>query len=478
MDAPETPETPETPDTETSATPTTRRRRRALVTVLFAVAVITGLMAMFAVWVNRQALNTENWTQTSSDMLADPEIQQALGPYLVDELFGNVDVAGRLQTVLPEQAAGLAGPAAAGLRQLANRVAPQVLARPRVQQAWRQANETAHKRLLRVIEGGGPVVSTEGGDVVLNVRTLVDELAARVGVADQVAGAREKLQGGAGAAAQQKLGVTLPSDTGQIVVLQSDQLETAQNFAKAIRGLAIVLTVVSLGLFALAVWLAEGWRRLALRTTGWCFVGLGLVVLFARRVGGDRLIDTLVTSESVQPAAHSAWLIGTSLLYDIAVAMFVYGLLFVAAAWLTGATRPAIATRRALAPALRDRLGTVYGVAAILFLLVLLWGPTPATRQVVGIVLLAALIVLGIETLRRQTRREFPDAEAGETLRRLRERVNALRGGRRRGAAAPPASTPQPVSVDELERLVALHDRGALDDEEFRRHKELLLHGS
>jgi hypothetical protein len=33
------------------------------------------------------------------------------------------------------------------------------------------------------------------------------------------------------------------------------------------------------------------------------------------------------------------------------------------------------------------------------------------------------------------------------------------------------------VPVDELERLVALHDRGALDDEEFRSQKELLLHG-
>jgi hypothetical protein len=452
-----------------------------LVPVLLAVAVVTGLLAMFAVWANRQALNTDNWTETSSELLADPAIQDALGAYMVDELFRNVDVAGELRQALPEDARGLAGPAAAGLRQLAGRVAPQVLARPRVQQAWRKANRAAHEQLLRVIEGGGPAVSTEGGVVVLNVRTLVDQLAASVGVEKQVAAAREKLQGGAGdaarGAAQQRLGVELPASSGRIVILRADQLERAQNAADAIKGLAIVLTVISLGLFALAVGLADGWRRVALRTTGWCFVGLGLLVLFARRVIGNRVVDDLVPSESVQDAAHSAWTIGTSVLYDIAVAMFVYGLILVVAAWLGGSTRLAIATRRALAPSLRDRLATVYGVAGILFLLVLLWGPTPATRQPVGILLLAVLVVLGIETLRRQTASEFPDEQAGAALQRLRERARGLRRGRRRPE---PAGTPagRAVPVDELERLVALRDRGALDDDEFRAQKELLLQGS
>lgn len=473
MDAPDATPTPPTPPTPPAVA---RPRRRALVTTLLVIAVITGLIAMFAVWVNRQALNTDNWTQTSSELLADPEIQAALGAYLVDELFRSVDVAGELKQALPDQADGLAAPAAAGLRQLAGRVAPQLLARPRVQQAWRQANRAAHKQLIRVIEGGGPIVSTGGGDVVLNVRALIDQLAASVGVQQQVAAARQKLQGGTGAAvrgaAQQRLGVTLPTSSGRIVVMRSDELEAAQKVAKAIRGLAVVLTAVSLGLFALAVGLAAGWRRVALRTTGWCFVGLGLVTLFARRVGGERLVDSLVPSASVKPAAQSAWTIGTGLLYDLAAAMLVYGLILVAAAWLGGSTRPAIATRRALAPSLRFHLAAVYGVVAILFLLVLLWGPTPATRRAIGILVLAALIVLGVELLRRQTAREFPDAEPGETLRRIRQGVGGARRRRR------PQAGPQPATLDELERLVALHDRGVLDDEEFRRQKALLLGGS
>src|SRR4051812_20525428 len=337
------------------------RRRRGLVATLLVFAVLTGFVGMFAVWVNRQALNTDNWTQTSERLLAHPEIQKAVGGYLVDQLFSNVDVAGELQQVLPPQAAALAGPAAGGLRQLADNAAPKLLARPRVQEAWRLANQTAHRELLQIVDGGTNVVSTRSGEVVLNLHELTDELAASVGLEKQVAAARSKLQGGGGTKvrrlAQQRLGVELPASAGQLVVMRSDQLATVQDVAGGIRKLAILFTAIPVLLFALAVWLADGWRRVALRTTGWCFAGLGLTVLFARRVVGDRVVDGLVATDSVKPAAREAWTIGSSLLYDIAIAMLAYGLVLVAAAWLAGPTRVAVGTRRALAPSFREHAG-------------------------------------------------------------------------------------------------------------------------
>jgi len=448
--------------------------------------VLIGLVAMFAVWANRQALNTDNWTETSSELLADQHVQDAVGAYLVSELFTQVDVAQQLRDVLPPQAAALAGPAAGGLRQLATRAAPRLLASPAVQDVWSQANRSAHKQLLRILDQDGSLVSTQNGEVVLNLRALVDQLAANVGVQDKVDAARSKLQGGAGAkaraAAQQKLGVTLPPSTGRLVIMRSDQLAAAQNIASGIRNLAIVLTVLSLGLFALAIGLAVGWRRLALLRTGWCFVGLGLLVLLTRRVIGNHVIDGLVASKSVEPAAHSVWTIGTSLLYDIAIAMFAYGVLMVVAAWLAGPSPRALASRRALAPALRHRLAAVYGVLATVYLLILLWGPTPATRKPLGVVLFAALLVLGVELLRRQAAREFPQAREGETM----ERFKAWASARRRPVM--PATTGSTAAVDlpvgpasghvgELERLAALHDSGVLSDEEFDSEKVLILNG-
>jgi len=204
-----------------------------------------------------------------------------------------------------------------------------------------------------------------------------------------------------------------------------------------------------------------------------------LFVLLVRRVAGNSIVDGLVTSDSVKPAAHSAWTIGTTLLYDIGIAMFAYGVVFVVAAWVAGSTRPALALRRELAPALRFHLASVYGAAALLYLLLIAWGPTPAFRKPLGILLFAALIVLGIELLRRQVAREHPDVERGESGARMRERF-AGASSKLSGRSKPAAATPEPAAerLKDLEALAALHDRGVLSDEEFNSEKVLILNGS
>jgi hypothetical protein len=473
---------------EASAAPDShvaKRRRRVLVAMLLSLAVAFGLLAVVATWLNRQALNTGAWTDTSSRLLADKDVQKAVSAYMVDELFSSVDVAAEIQKVLPPQAAALAGPAAAGLQELAGRTAPRLLASPKVQDAWRGANELAHAQLLRILDDGGGVVSTTGGEVVLDLRALIDRLAGRLGVQEQVAAARSQLQGQAGATArgvaQQRLGIELPPESGKIVIMKSENLALAQSVARGVRNLAILLTGLALLLFALAVFLAVGWRRIALRSVGWCFIGLGLFVLLVRRVAGDRVVDALVSSETVKPAAESAWTIGTTLLYDIAIAMFAYGVVFVVAAWLAGATRPAIGLRRQLAPALRFHLGSVYGAVAIAFLLLLAWGPTPATRKPLGIIAFALLIVLGIELLRRLIAREHPNIQPGESGARLRAWFASARG-RTAGLASRSSSRTEPTAgpdpLEHLERLAALHDRGVLSDAEFDTQKVLILNGA
>lgn len=391
---------------------------------MLTVAALLGFVACFAVWVNRQALNTDNWTGTSSEILADPHVQQALSVYLVNELFASETVQARLRSALPEQLQGLSAPLAAGVRELAGRAVPRLLAAPQVQELWRRANRAAHESLMRVLNGGSGALSTEKGVVALDIHQLVTELAAQLGLSGQLAAARAKLSGGAGAAArgaaEQRLGVTLPAGGGRIVIMRSTQLRAAQDIAKAIRGLAIVLPLLSLGLFALAVWLAGGWRRLVLRSTGWCLAGIGLAVLLVRRVAGDAMVKSLVANPANRPAGEAVWSIGTSLLYDIAVAMVAYGLVVVAAAWMAGTTRPAVWLRRAVAPWLREHPVGSYAVAAVALMLVVLWGPTPAMRQLLPVVGFAALAALGVAALRRQTAAEFPDAVAGEAIVRLR----------------------------------------------------------
>src|SRR3954454_2246125 len=366
------------------------RLHRTAVPILLVVAVVAGFLAVLATWTKRQALDSNNWSNTSAKLIEDPKIQAALAGYLTPRMFSHVDVAAELRRRLPPQVQGRAGPVAGGLRNLSAQRVPKMLARPVVQDAWIKANTATHNQLLRILDDKGTAVSTANGDVVLDTQALLQQLARDVGIGAQIP--------------------SLPPKAGQLVIMRSDNLATAQDVAKGVRGLSIILTILTFGLFALAVWLAKGWRREALRSVGWCFVGIGLLTLVVRRAAGNQVVDGLVQADSVKAAGHQVWLIGTSLLYAIAIAMVIYGLVIVAAAWVAGPSRSGTAVRRWLAPTLRERPGVAYGAVAFVYLLVLAWGPTPALRNLVPIVLIAILLAVGVEALRRQAAREFPAA--------------------------------------------------------------------
>jgi hypothetical protein len=472
MDLPEPPA-----GTSGVPTPATRRRqKRIFVGLLLTLATIVGLFGIIAVWANRQVLNTDNVTNMSSRILADKQVQTALSAYLVNQLFASVNVQGSLQSVLPKPLQPLAGPLASGTRQIANSQAPKLLASSRVQDAFRGAVRAAHLSLLKVLNGGGNTVSTHGGLVTLNLRSLITQLASSLGLSNQLAAAKSKIPSGAGAtarnAAQSKLGIKLPPASGQIVILRSHQLKAAQNIVKALRSLAIVLPLVAFALYAFAVALAKGWRRRALGACGWCLFGTGIFVLLFRRIGGNALVNNLVKIDSNRPAVHQIWTIATSLLYDIAIAVLIYGLIIAIAAWLGGPSRPATAIRRALAPPLRDEPVWTWATVVVVFLLIVVWGPTPAFRQIIPIIVIAALVVLGVEVLRRSTAEQFPNAQRGDTLHAAQAWYSSHRSGT---AATSSADARAGHRADELERLAALHDRGVLTDEEFASQKALVL---
>ena len=91
---------------------------------------LIGLVSALTVWAKRQALDTDKWVATSSQLLEDDEIRGALSLYLVDQLYANVDVAAELQARLPPEVKPLAAPIAGGLRELSVRAADTLLSRP------------------------------------------------------------------------------------------------------------------------------------------------------------------------------------------------------------------------------------------------------------------------------------------------------------------------------------------------------------
>jgi hypothetical protein len=425
-------------------------RRRLLPLTLITLGSILAFLAIFAIWANRQLLDTDNWTETSSELLENDEIRGQLAIFLVDELYSNVDVRAELQQAVPPRLEPLAGPAAGALRELGVRGVDALLARPRPQAAWEEANRRAHKRLLQVVEdGGGEAISTGGGNVTLDLKRLLELTSAQIGVGGRLAD-------------------RLPEDAAQLTILKSDELELAQDAVRYLKALAIILVVLSIGLLALGVYLARGWRREALRACGIGLIVAGAASLVVRSLAGDAVVG-LAKTAAVEPALADTWSISTSLLVEAATATLLYGIVIVFAAWLAGPTAWATATRRALAPFLREPR-FAYGGLGALVLLLLAWGPTPATRKVLPALFLVALLALAVEALRRQTAREFPHASRAAAMHSLRRRMAAMRSG-----SARPAPTDGSERLSELERLAALHDSGALDDAEFEHEKAQVL---
>ena len=154
--------------------PMSARTRTILVWVLLVLGTVVVLVGSLTLWVKRQALDTDSWVNTSSELLEDDEVRSALSIYIVDELYSNLDPQETLEDELPPNLQGLAGPLAGALRQPAVEAVDRFLQRPRVQDLWARANRAAHEALLRILEDDTREgISTAGGAVTLDLRTLL-----------------------------------------------------------------------------------------------------------------------------------------------------------------------------------------------------------------------------------------------------------------------------------------------------------------
>lgn len=364
-----------------------------LVRVMLALATVLAVAAIFAVWANRQVLNADNWGETSAEVLAQPAVKTQVADFLVDELYANVNVAGELRRALPPRLEPLAGPAAGGLRELSTRTTVALLGRPRVEQAWRAANEVTAQQFINIAEGRSSAITAQGNAVILDLRVLVLDLVQRLGLPGRLA-------------------AKLPPTAGRVKVLESDQVRTVQRGADLLHGLSLVLPILSLGLLGGAVALARGRRRTVLMWAGINLCAAGVVVLVARNLLGSYVVDQLAGQGPVRPAAEATWSVGTQMLRDTAQATIIGGLPLLFAAWIAGPSRPAVAVRFRLAPFLREHPGPSYAVLGAVLLLIVAWGPIPATRKVIPVLVMAALAALGLWVVRRQTIDEFPPVGA------------------------------------------------------------------
>lgn len=360
------------------ATGALRDRGRGVPTALIILAAVLTVVSAVTTWVRVQALDTDTWTTASAELLNEPEIRTALATYLVDELYTGLDVAGQLESALPDTISGLAGPLAGAIRGPVIDGVERILARPRLQTAWVEANRRAHAALVAIVRNETREnVSTTDGTIVLDLGGAVRTIGADLGFP---------------AAALDRI----PEGVGQLTVIESQVLADVQGAVRVLDFLSWFVLLVVIALFAAAVHLARGRRRETVRSIGLALVSTGVVVLAARSIAVRVATDRIVESPAGRPIAAVVGEIYTSFLTTLAATGILLGLLIVAYAAALGPHDWAVAARRRLGSMSNPRLGIALGGTALVIALAW-WSPGLVfERWITAIALLASVVVAGI----------------------------------------------------------------------------------
>jgi hypothetical protein len=338
----------------------------------------------FGIWAKRQALDTDNWVDTSGQLLENENIRTTLGTFVVDQLYNSEATQQRLEQVLPPELSKLAGPASAGLKEIASRNAPRLLGTAAALTAWEQANRKAHETVLAIVDGdlGEKAVTLDLGD-------LFTEVASGTGLpADAV----DKI----------------PPDISNLQLASADQIGQARKWLDLFQTIVWVLLGLALACFAGAIALGRDRRRMIVNVGG-CMMFAGVALVAIRSVAGKQLENALADAPNAHAIAGDVWSIGTSLLVDAAQGSFLFGLFVVLGAWLAGQGRRATATRRFSAHSLRNHAGAVWAGLGVLILLLVIWGPVPWTQRPITVLIFILLAVGWLAWIRRRTLEEFPD---------------------------------------------------------------------
>jgi hypothetical protein len=368
------------------------RRRGVLAGISLVLACLTILLATVAVWSHQVAFSTDRFTALASNALDDPEVIDPLAARISAQVVTALDVQSRLEGLLPDRVARIAGPITLALQDGLTRRLETLLAQPRMQQALTRTLAFAHERVMNLLRDRSPAVTDLDGQVVIEVYPALllalQELqtAGIIGADVQLPDpATSEPPGVIRGILENRLGVTLPADFGTIPIMSVEQLQTAQTVVKAFDIIVIVLIVLAVAFSVLAIWLAARRPRMVV------FLAIGTVIAFLlARLFTNAATDALTTTiaaEGLRGAVRSildatlADFRGWALLILIAL-----GIVAVAA-WIW--SRPPEARRVSL-PEFRTERG-IERIGLALIALVVLWVAVGLEVAILAAVLIVAL---------------------------------------------------------------------------------------
>lgn len=362
-------------------------KRSWLPTTLIVVATVVAVVSTLTTWVRAQLLDTDDWTEVSSELLAEPEVQAALSTYLANQLFERVDLQSEFAELLPAELSRLAGPLTGVLREPVTNGIDRLVASDRFATLWQDANRIAHARMVAILRGEtAESVSTDDGTVTLDLGTLLRNVGERLGIPEQALD-------------------RLPPDAGQVVIFESDELSSAQTAVQILDFLSWFLFIVVVALYASAVYLARGRRVTTLRNVGLAIAAGGVALLFLRAIGVRATVGVVVENPANEALATVVADVATELLRQSAWTGIVYGVLVAAFAFLLGDHRWAVAVRRQLGRA-SEAKGVAIAGAVLFVLLLIWWSPGHSFDHVVTALVFIVLSIAAVVALATVVGRE------------------------------------------------------------------------
>lgn len=293
-------------------------RRTVFARLLHVAAALLTVLALLAGWVRGQLLDGDRYVATSTAVLAEPVVQQVTASYLADALATAPGVQDALRQRLPGRAESLADPLAGAAGGAIERAALRALSSGAFQELWRDANALTYRQLERAVRDG------DRRAIVLDLRPLLARLSTRMGL-------------GAGVVAR------LPEGQGVVRILSPEEVAQVADAAGALRAGALLLGALALLALVGGALLAPT-RAGGLLGAGAALLVAGVLVLIARRLIGDVVIDDLTADGSIASAGRASWWIVTDHLADLARGTGFVGALLLVAGWIAGR---ATARRRA-----------------------------------------------------------------------------------------------------------------------------------
>jgi hypothetical protein len=282
-----------------------RRVRRTFVTLLVILTAIGVAASTTAVWAHQVVFDTDRFVETVGPLIDDPNVQDALATRLSEAIMTGLEVEKRVESTLtqvgpqdlPISASVLAGPITDGIRSFLHDRIQALLATDAVRTVWINALTTAHDQAVSILRGDSSTITIQGDTAYLNLLPLVnDALSSLESTLSDLLNRQIDIPSVTGERVdtilpqlEQRLGIDLPDDFGQIPVFSSESLVTAQQAVEAADRLVWLLIIVTVITAIAAVALSLN----RLRTLMWLGLASAIALIVARRAA-NRSQDDIV----------------------------------------------------------------------------------------------------------------------------------------------------------------------------------------